>query len=155
MSRMRDLLQALADKGLTLGSVESMTGGLFAARATNVPGASYVFKGGIVAYTREVKEKLVGVDSRIIDRDGVVSELVAQQLAQKGRVLLGADIAVSITGNAGPDVEPGGEAVGRFYLGLATKDGVWSFGYNYEGNRPEIRDKAVELMVTFVMSQVG
>ena len=153
MSRMHDLLQSLADKGKTLGSIESMTGGLFAAQATDIPGASNVFKGAIVSYSEEVKIKALGVDPNIIDEHGVVSELVAQQMAAKGREVLGVDIALSITGNAGPTAEPGDAPIGQVYLGLATKDGVWSFGYKFEGTRQEIRQKAVELMITFGLSQ--
>ena len=153
MSRMHDLLQSLADKGKTLGSIESMTGGLFAAQATDIPGASNVFKGAIVSYSEEVKIKALGVDPNIIDEHGVVSALVAQQMAAKGREVLGVDIALSITGNAGPTAEPGDAPIGQVYLGLATKDGVWSFGYKFEGTRQEIRQKAVELMITFGLSQ--
>ncbi len=153
MSRMYDLLQTLANNGKTLGSIESMTGGLFAERATEVPGASGVFKGAIVSYTREVKEKVLGIDPKIIEEEGVVSELVAQQMAAKGRELLGVDVALSITGNAGPTAEPGDAPIGQVYLGLATKDGTWSFGYQFEGTRQEIREKAVELMITFGLSQ--
>ncbi len=153
MNRMHNLLQSLADKGKTLGTVESMTGGLFAARATEIPGASNVFKGAIVSYSSEVKEKLLGVDANLIEEEGVVSERVAQQMAAKGRVLLGVDMALSITGNAGPTAEPGDAPIGQIYLGLATKDGVWSFGYKLEGTRDEIRAKAVDLMITFGLSQ--
>lgn len=153
MSRMHDLLQNLANKGKTLGSVESMTGGLFAAKATEVPGASNVFKGALVSYTRDVKEKVLGIDPKLIDSEGVVSELVAQKMAAKGRELLGVDMALSITGNAGPSAEPGDAEIGQVYLGLATKDGTWSFGYKFEGTRQEIREKAVDLMITFGLSQ--
>ena len=155
MSRMHDLLQNLANSGKTLGSVESMTGGLFAAKATAVPGASNVFKGAIVSYSREVKEKVLGIKGKLIDEEGVVSEVVAQQMAAKGREVLGVDVAISITGNAGPTAEPGKAEIGQVYLGLATEDGTWSFGYKLEGTRDEIREKAVELMITFGLSQAA
>jgi len=153
MSRMHDLLQSLANNGKTLGSIESMTGGLFAEKATMVPGASNVFKGAIVSYTRDVKEKVFGIDPKIIDKEGVVSEIVAQKMAAKGREVLGVDVALSITGNAGPTAEPGEAEIGQVYLGLATKDGTWSFGYKLMGTRQEIREKAVDLMITFGLSQ--
>ena len=76
-------------------------------------------------------------------------------MAAKGRELLGVDVALSITGNAGPTAEPGDAPIGQVYLGLATKDGVWSFGYKFEGTREEIREKAVELMITFGLSQAA
>ncbi len=155
MSRMHDLLQALADHNKTLGSVESMTGGLFAEKATSVPGASNVFKGALVSYSCEVKEKVLGIDPKVIEKNGVVSERVAQLMAEKGRELLDVDIALSITGNAGPTAEPGDAEIGQVYLGLATKEGVWSFGYKFEGTRDEIREQAVELMTTFGLSQAN
>lgn len=153
MKRMHDLLQNLADRNLTLGSIESMTGGLFAAKATSVPGASAVFKGAIVSYDVDIKTKIVGLDAKLIEREGVVSQKVAEEMARKGRELLGVDVALSVTGNAGPTAEEGGEPVGKVYLGLATKDGVWAFGYDFEGERNAIRDQAVDLMVTFGLSQ--
>ena len=155
MSRMHNLLQNLANSGKTLGVIESMTGGLFAEKATEIPGASNVFKGGLVTYSREVKEKILAIKPELIDEEGVVSELVAQQMAAKGREVLGVDVALSITGNAGPTAEPGEAEIGQVYLGLATEDGTWSFGYKLEGERQEIREKAVELMITFGLSQAA
>lgn len=153
MSKMHTLLQTLADKGLTIGSVESMTGGLFAAEATAIPGASHAFKGTIVSYSREVKSDLLGIPGFVIDREGVVSDLIARKMAIAGVEKLGVDYCVSITGNAGPEAEPGKAEVGQIYIGLATKDAVWSFGYKLEGNRQEIRETAVEFMIAFALSQ--
>ena len=153
MSRMRDLLQNLADKGLTLGSVESMTGGLFAAKATEVPGAGNVFKGAIVSYSVPVKENLLGVNGKTISANGVVSERVAKEMALCGREKLGVDVALAVTGNAGPTAEPGEAKVGEVYFALATKDAVWAFGYHFEGNRQSIREQAVDMMVSFGLSQ--
>lgn len=155
MSQMRDLLQNLGDQGLTLGCVESMTGGLFAAEATAIPGASSVFKGGIVAYTPAVKTKVIGVPQEMIDEKGVVSADVAQSMAQRGRRLLGADIVLAVTGNAGPTAEPGDAPVGQAYFALASKEGVWTFGYLFSGERNEIRKAAVDMMVRFGFSQVA
>ncbi len=153
MNRMHELLQNLADRGLTLGSVESMTGGLFAGQATSIPGASNVFKGGLVVYSAELKSKLLGIDPALIESEGVVSQIVAENMARKGREVLGVDVVIAITGNAGPTAEEGEEPVGKVYLGLATKDGVWAFGYEFSGERNAIRTQAVELMVTFGLSQ--
>ena len=153
MNRMHEFLQNLADRRLTLGCVESMTGGLFASEVTSIPGASNVFKGGIVSYSVELKNKLVGLDLGLIEREGVVSQRVAEEMARKGREVLGVDVALSITGNAGPTAEEGEEPVGKVYLGLATAEGVWAFGYQFEGERNAIRKQAVDLMVTFGLSQ--
>jgi len=152
MSRMHDLLQNIADRGLTLGSVESLTGGLFAAHAAEVPGASQVFKGAIVSYSREVKEHLLGIDPKLIDRYGVVSEKVAKEMALFGLDKLGVDVVLSVTGNAGPTAEPGDAPIGQVYFSLATRSGVWTFGYLFEGERNEIREQASEMMVSFGLS---
>ena len=153
MNRMHSLLQNLADRGLTLGCVESMTGGLFAAEATSIPGASNVFKGGLVTYSVELKNKLLGLEPELIEKEGVVSQRVAEFMARNGREALNADVVLSVTGNAGPTAEEGEEPVGKAYFGLATKDGVWAFGYQFEGERNAIRKAAVEMMVTFGLSQ--
>ncbi len=110
---MQKLVSYLKDKNLTIGSVESMTGGLFAARITSVPGASKVFKGSIVSYSPLIKENVVGVNKETIAKYGVVSKQVAYEMAEKGRKVLDVDICVSITGNAGPTSEPGEAGVGE------------------------------------------
>lgn len=152
MADMHDLLQTLADRRLTLGSVESMTGGLFAAEATCYPGASAVFKGGIVSYSEQVKAEIVGVDPKTIRAYGVVSAPVAEEMAARGREKLGVDVCVSVTGNAGPTAEPGEAPVGKVYFGFANENSVWSFGYDFQGTRQEIREAAVDMMIAFGLS---
>lgn len=143
---MEKLLQELKNKGLTLGSVESMTGGLFSAKFTEIPGSSAVFKGGIVTYSCEEKINIVGVKKETIEKYGVVSEQVAIEMAEKGRQLLNVDICVSVTGNAGPTTEPGGKPVGCFYVGISTKNGTTTEVYQKSGKRSEIRNSAVLAM---------
>lgn len=143
---MEKLLQKLKNKGLTLGSVESMTGGLFSAKFTEIPGSSAVFKGGIVTYSCEEKINIVGVKKETIEKYGVVSEQVAIEMAEKGRQLLNVDICVSVTGNAGPTTEPGGKPVGCFYVGISTKNGTTAEVYQKSGKRSEIRNSAVLAM---------
>lgn len=151
MNRMHELLQILADRKLTLGSVESMTGGLFAAKVTEIPGASKVFKGSLVTYSAELKEKLLGIEHDFIEQNGVVSDAVAAEMARKGRVALGVDVALAVTGNAGPDAEPGKAEVGTVCFALATKDAVWAFPYQFRGERNEIRAAAVDMMVQLAL----
>ena len=152
MNRMHELLQNLADRNLTLGTVESVTGGLFAAKATEVAGASNVFKGAVVSYTVPVKAALLGIDPEFIKNNDVVSEAVAAEMARKGRAVLGADVVLSVTGNAGPTAEPGKAEVGVVCFALATKDGVWALRYKFEGERNSIRAQAVDMMVSFALS---
>lgn len=143
---MEKLYNLLLENKLTLGSVESMTAGLFAAEFTNVPGASKVFKGSVVSYSCLVKENVVGVKKETIDKFGVVSAEVAKEMAEKGRKLLDVDVCVSVTGNAGPTAEPGDKPVGCFYIAVATKNGVYVEEQKKLGKRNEIRNGAVLAM---------
>lgn len=149
---MEQLLKNLSEKNLTIGSVESMTGGLFAAMFTDVPGASKVFKGSVVTYSSEIKSSVVGVSKKTIEKYGVVSEQVAFEMAKKGRKLLNVDLCVSVTGNAGPTCEPGGKEVGVFYIAVATKNEVQVKEVKESGKRNEIRNKAVLAMRDFLYS---
>ena len=143
---MQKLVSYLKDKNLTIGSVESMTGGLFAARITSVPGASKVFKGSIVSYSPLIKENVVGVNEETIAKYGVVSKQVAYEMAEKGRKVLDVDICVSITGNAGPTSEPGEAGVGELYIGLSTNDGTKVIKKQFSGDREKIREQALLAM---------
>ena len=143
---MEKLLNEYKEKGLTLGSVESMTGGLFSAKFTEIPGSSAVFKGSIVTYATEEKINIVGVKKGTIDKYGVVSEQVAMEMAELGRKLLNVDVCVSVTGNAGPTCEPGGKPVGCFYVGVSTKNGTFAKGYKKGQKRNSVRNSAVLAM---------
>ncbi len=114
----------LRQRGMTLGNAESCTGGLMAKRLTDVPGASQVFKGGVVSYTNEVKHGVLGVSQELLDRFGAVSAPVAQAMAQGARRVLGCDIALSSTGVAGPDRDDRGNEVGTMFVAIATADGT-------------------------------
>lgn len=140
---MFELVSKLKEKHLTIGSIESMTGGLFASSITSVPGASKVFKGSVVSYSPLIKENVVGVKEETISKYGVVSKEVAYEMATKGKQLLDVDICVSVTGNAGPTAEPGEEGVGSVYIGIAFKDKVIVNKYVFSGSRDEIRQKTL------------
>lgn len=143
---MEKLFELYKEKGLTLGSVESMTGGLFAAKFTEIPGVSAVFKGSIVTYSSEEKINIVGVKKETIDKYGVVSEEVAKEMAELGRKLLNVDVCVSVTGNAGPTCEPGGKPVGCYYIGVSSKNGTTVKHFQEPQKRNEIRNGAVLAM---------
>ena len=115
-------LALLKEKGLTLGTAESCTGGLIAKYMTDLPGSSAVFRGGIVSYTDGVKAGLLGVPQKMLDEYGAVSPQVAEAMARGAKAALGCDIAVSATGIAGPDSDDRGNPVGLVYLGLAYED---------------------------------
>jgi PncC family amidohydrolase len=131
-------------KSLTIGAVESATGGRIADRITNVPGSSDYFKGSIVAYSNEVKIALLGVKKATIENYGVVSEQTALEMAQGGRKLLDVDICVADTGIAGPSGDTPEKPVGLFYLGLAAKSESLSQKHVFPGNREENKRDAAE-----------
>ncbi len=112
----------LKDRGLTVGTAESCTGGLLAKLLTDLPGSSSVFRGGVVSYTNGVKAGLLGVPQDLLDRYGAVSPQVAEAMARGAKAALGCDIALSTTGVAGPDADDRGNPIGLVYLGLAWGD---------------------------------
>ena len=112
----------LKDRGLTVGTAESCTGGLLAKLLTDLPGSSAVFRGGVVSYTNGVKAGLLGVPQDLLDRYGAVSPQVAEAMARGAKAALGCDIALSTTGVAGPDADDRGNPIGLVYLGLAWGD---------------------------------
>jgi PncC family amidohydrolase len=136
--------QVKTGKLLTIGSVESASGGRIADRITNVSGSSDYFKGSVVAYSNEVKIALLGVKRKTIENYGAVSEQTALEMAQGGRKLLDVDICVSDTGIAGPSGATPEKPVGLFYLGLAAEDESLSQNHTFPGNREENKRDAAE-----------
>ena len=137
------------EKGLTLGSVESFTGGLFAREMTAVPGASKFYKGGLVTYATEEKVRLLGISQEDVNRFGVVSKEIAFQMAKLGREKLNVDYCISFTGNAGPEAMEN-KPVGEVYIGLATPDEVIVFPYQLQGDRKKIQENAIYLAYTLL-----
>lgn len=115
----------LKEHHLKVATAESCTGGLIAKRITDVPGASEVFECGIISYANEIKHKVLDVSEDDLNKYGAVSEPVAKQMAQGALKVSGADIAVSVTGIAGPDSDSTDKPVGLVYIGLADKENVW------------------------------
>lgn len=131
------ILRLLEERGWTLGTAESATGGLVAARITSVPGASRAFRGSVVAYATDVKEFRLGVPAEVIARHGVVSEPVGIAMAQGARAALGVDAAVAVTGSAGPD--PQEQPVGTVVVAVATPHGVHAKTLRMPGDRERVR----------------
>ena len=132
------------EKGRTLGSVESFTGGRFASEITSVSGASHFFKGALVTYATEEKSRILGISYKDIDEFGVVSKEVAGQMASNGKKLLNVDYCVSFTGNAGPEAMEG-KPVGEIHIGVAFYDSVQVHSFNLEGSREQIQLKAINI----------
>lgn len=132
------------EKGRTLGSVESFTGGAFAKEVTSISGASHFFKGALVTYATEEKNRLLGISYKDIDEFGVVSKEVAAQMASNGKKLLNVDYCVSFTGNAGPSAMED-KPVGEIHIGVAFADTAQVHTFNLEGSREEIQNKAINI----------
>ena len=133
------VITRLRQKGLTLSAAESCTGGLIAKRLTDVPGASAVFLGGVVSYTNAVKAGVLGVPRDLLEQYGAVSEPAARAMAEGVRRLTGSDLAVSVTGLAGPDGDDPGNPVGTVYLGLSLPGETLVRRLALGGDRPRIR----------------
>lgn len=144
IARLVSKCQAKTGKPLTIGTVESATGGRIADRITNIPGSSDYFKGSLVAYSNELKITLLGVKNETIEGYGAVSEQTALEMAQGGRKLLDVDVCISDTGIAGPSGATAEKPVGLFYIGLAAEHESLSQKHIFPGNRGENKRDAAE-----------
>ena len=151
IARLLRKYQAGTGKLLTIGTVESATGGRISDKITNVPGSSDYFKGAIVSYSNEVKTDIVGVKKTILRKHGAVSRQTAMEMARGGRKLLKVDICLSDTGIAGPIGATPGKPVGLFFLGISAKDSTLAKEYHFHGNREENKQKAAEASMTLLI----
>jgi PncC family amidohydrolase len=138
-------------QGKTLATAESCTGGGIGEALTAVPGASKVYKGGIISYCNEIKEKVLSVSGQVLSFYGAVSEPVAEAMAKGARTVLNTDIAVSVTGLAGPDGDEYGNKVGTVFIGYSDEKVTLSREFLFSGNREEIREQAVEAALQLVL----
>ncbi|HUZ51743.1 MAG TPA: CinA family protein [Streptosporangiaceae bacterium] len=144
----------LVSHGQKVGTAESLTGGLVAAALTSVPGASAVFRGGIVAYTADLKNSLLGVPAELLDRVGTVHPDIALAMARGARERLAATVALATTGVAGPDPADG-QPVGTVHIAVCTPARAVHRELALSGTRAQIRDATVKhvlnLLVTTLM----
>ena len=136
------VLERCRELGLTLATAESCTGGLVAAELTEIPGSSDVFVGSVVSYANEVKESALDVPEALLAAHGAVSEEVARAMAEGARGRLGADLAISVTGVAGPGGGTAEKPVGLVYVAVAGADGTQVRELRLPGSRREIRERA-------------
>lgn len=136
------------ERKLKLALAESCTGGMIAARITSVPGASDIFNGSIVCYANEVKRDLLGVPQGILETEGAVSASCARAMAEGARRALKSDIAVSVTGIAGPAGGTPSKPVGCVFIGIATKGSVSTERHLFTGDRATIRQQASDAALT-------
>lgn len=147
---MKKLLKRLKEKQLTIASVESITGGLFANRLTNISGASEVFRGSIVSYQLCTKETLLGIAPELLLRHGAISSEVAKEMAERGQALFKSDIAVAITGNAGPKPSED-KPVGLIYLAITYLGKTTVQELHLTGTRVAIKSQCVDLALQSVL----
>lgn len=149
MSLAFKVLQALVGK--TLATAESCTGGAIGAALTAVPGSSKVYRGGIISYCNEIKHRLLGVDDTLLERYGAVSAPVAEAMAVGAREALQVDVAVSVTGLAGPGGDEFGKSVGTVFIGYADTIRREVREFHFTGTREEIRQQAVTNALNMIL----
>lgn len=138
-----EVLEVARAKGVKLGTAESCTGGLVEASLTAVPGSSDVVMGAVGSYACSVKSAILGVSEQTLASVGAVSSECATEMAEGARKALGADVAVSVTGIAGPGGAVPGKPVGLVWFGLATPSGTTTVSETFSGNRSEVRLQSV------------
>ncbi|MCJ7769714.1 MAG: CinA family protein [Dehalococcoidales bacterium] len=146
----QEIGELLRQKGLTLGLVESASGGLVSHLITNVPGSSDYYKGSITAYSNQVKINLVGVMEETIKKYGALSPQVAEEMAKGGKKVLNADICLADTGIAGPGGATKDKQVGLFYVGLSHRAGTFSRKHNFKGNRRQNKQASAEAVLSWL-----
>jgi PncC family amidohydrolase len=139
----------------TLATAESCTGGLLAAAITDLPGSSAFFSGGVVPYSNQMKHELLGVTEDLLEAKGAVSAEVAVAMAQGARERLGTDLAISITGIAGPATDGSEKPVGLTFIGLAGPDLLLVKQFNWKGDRWENRRLSVEAALNLLLESVS
>ena len=144
-----DVLKAL--KGKSLVTAESLTGGGIGAVLTGISGSSEVYKGGIICYTNWVKETVLGVSHETLERYGAVSLRTAEEMALGARKLLNADVAVSVTGLAGPGGDEYGNPVGTVCIGFSNQWESFAVKYHFEGNREDVRSQTIRAALELVL----
>ena len=145
------VLTALAGK--RLATAESLTGGGIGAAITSVSGASKVYAGGIISYSNEVKHRVLKVPTKFLETLGPVSKPVAEYMAADARGILKADVAVSVTGLAGPDGDEFGNPVGTVFIGYADEKTAFAREYHFEGDREAVREQTICAALKLVLEQ--
>ena len=134
----------LRERGLRLALAESCTGGLVGHRLTNIPGSSTYYMGSVTAYAYEAKVRLLGVTWGTLEKHGAVSPETVSEMALGARRSLAADVAIAISGIAGPGGGMPGKPVGLVWMAISAADGIWTRKFNFEGDRVSVKEQAAE-----------
>lgn len=143
----------LTEKGLTVATAESCTGGLIAAAITDVAGASRVFGTGVVSYSCDCKMKLLGVSADILEAEGAVCAATARQMAEGVRCMAEAAIGVSVTGEAGP-ITAENHPVGTVFIALADGHGTITEEHRFDGDRAAVRRQAAQAVLSLLIRRL-
>lgn len=138
-------------EGKTLATAESLTGGGIGAALTAVPGSSAVYKGGVISYTNEIKQNVLGVPQELLEHYGAVSPWVAGEMVSGVRRLLKVDIAISVTGLAGPGGDEFGHPVGTVYIGYQDRQRSVIQHYCFEGDREAVRLQTINAALSLIL----
>ena len=149
-----DVISAMREKGLTLATAESCTGGGVGHALTAVSGSSSVYLGGVISYANAVKEQVLKVPAEVLSTKGAVSYETAHAMASGVRALLGADVAVSITGIAGPLSDNTQKPVGLVYIGVATEKGMTIREEHFDGDREAVRDQSICTALAMILEAI-
>lgn len=150
-----DLAVLLEASGCTLALAESCTGGMIAARITDQPGSSAYFYGGVVAYSNKVKQEVLRVPETLLIGYGAVSEPVARAMAEGARLVFGSDLALAVTGIAGPDGGTGEKPVGTVFIAMADQQGCQVARLRFDGDRSQVRQQAVDQAIIMLKKRLG
>jgi CDP-diacylglycerol--glycerol-3-phosphate 3-phosphatidyltransferase len=148
-----DLGKALLSSGLTVAVAESCTGGMVGAAITDVPGSSAYFVGGVIAYSDEVKRKDLEVPKDLLEKFGAVSREVAEAMAQGARSRFGTDLAVAVTGIAGPDSDGTSKPVGLTFVAIASPERASSSEFHFTGDRDSNRREATAEALRMLLAE--
>lgn len=148
------VIKTLTDKGNTLATAESCTGGGIGHALTAVSGSSAVYLGGIISYANRVKEHVLHVPSETLKVHGAVSEQTARAMAEGVRSLLGADVAVSVTGIAGPASDDTKKPVGLVYIAVSTELGTFVCENHFSGDREKVRNSSIQTALKMILERI-
>jgi len=151
----KQLVDRLKAKGLTLATAESCTGGGIGHAVTSVPGSSSVYPGGVISYSNDVKNAVLGVPLEVLASVGAVSEETACAMAEGVKALLKSDLAVSVTGIAGPDADGTAKPVGLVFIAVTGNKGTVVYRNMFSGDRDKIRAQTVNSAMLFLLEYIG
>ena len=146
----KEVVELLIQRGLKVTSAESCTGGLFAAHITSVSGSSECFEGSFVTYSNEIKHRMINVREETLEKYGAVSEECILEMAENSRKIMKSDIAIAISGIAGPSGGTDDKPVGLVWICLAAEGYIKAYKNIFSGDRQEVREQSVMFSLNLI-----